>query len=113
MPLPTSKVELQRFLGMITYLGKFIPNLPDKTAPLRKLLEKEILWHFDEMHVRAIKTLKEIITKEPILAYYDPQLPIRIIADASKTGLGAVLEQKDTEEWKPVGYASRAMREPI
>ena len=40
MPEPTSKKELQRFLGMITYLGKFIPNLSNLTAPLRSLHEK-------------------------------------------------------------------------
>ena len=33
MPEPTSKKELQRFLVMITYLGKLIPNLSDLTAP--------------------------------------------------------------------------------
>ena len=27
IPVPTTKVELQRFLGMVNYLGKFIPNL--------------------------------------------------------------------------------------
>jgi hypothetical protein len=27
MPIPTSQVELQRFLGMVNYLGKFIPHL--------------------------------------------------------------------------------------
>ena len=34
IPVPTTKVELQRFLGMINYLGKFIPNLATITAPL-------------------------------------------------------------------------------
>ena len=27
MPDPTNKKELQRFLGMISYIGNFIPNL--------------------------------------------------------------------------------------
>ena len=43
MPTPTSKTELQRFLGMINYLGKFLPNLSKETAPLRQLLEKDPL----------------------------------------------------------------------
>ena len=41
MPVPTTKVVLQRFLGMVNYLGKFIPNLSDETAPLRALLRNE------------------------------------------------------------------------
>ena len=30
MSKPTSKTNLQRFLGMVAFLSKFIPNLPDK-----------------------------------------------------------------------------------
>jgi len=37
--------ELQRFLGMITYLAKFIPNLLQTAVPLRTLLEKDVEWH--------------------------------------------------------------------
>ena len=40
MPTPKSKEELQRFLGMLTYLAKFIPNLSQVASPLRKLLVK-------------------------------------------------------------------------
>ena len=43
MPVLTDKKELQRFLGMIIYLWKFIPNLSNHTEPLRKLLEKDVI----------------------------------------------------------------------
>ena len=36
----TNKEDLQRFLGMLTYLAKFIPNLSQVSAPLRSLLEQ-------------------------------------------------------------------------
>ena len=36
MPKQTFKADLQRFLGMIAYLSKFIPNLSDKTKELRE-----------------------------------------------------------------------------
>ena len=41
MPKPTSKTDLQRFLEMVAYLSKFIPNLSDKTKELRELILKE------------------------------------------------------------------------
>ena len=111
MPVPTNKKELQRFLDMITYLGKFISNLSDHSEPLRKLLEKDVIWSFDKPQREAVKTLKELITTSPVLKYYDPNLPTGVYSDASTTGLGAVLEQKyeDENEWYPVGYASRSM----
>ena len=34
MPTPSNKMEVQRFLGMVTYIGKFLPNLSEGTAPL-------------------------------------------------------------------------------
>lgn len=40
LPTPENKQELQRFLGVVQYLAKFIPNLSDISAPLRKLPEK-------------------------------------------------------------------------
>ena len=40
MASPTYKEYLQRFLGMFTYLGKFIPNLSQVAAPLRALAEQ-------------------------------------------------------------------------
>ena len=50
MPFPENKNELQRFLGMINYLGKFVPNLSANTENLRKLLEKDTEWYFDKNH---------------------------------------------------------------
>jgi len=45
MPTPNSKKDLERFLGMIQYIGRFIPSLSEISAPLRILLQKETEWH--------------------------------------------------------------------
>ena len=37
MPAPTDKAGVQRLLGMVQYLSKFLPNLSDMTKPLREL----------------------------------------------------------------------------
>jgi len=47
---PKSKKGLQTILGMITYLGKFIPNLSDLTSPLKELLKKEIEFVWEQCH---------------------------------------------------------------
>ena len=44
MPIPTDVTSLQRFLGMVNYLSKYIQNLSDIAAPLRKLTHKETAW---------------------------------------------------------------------
>ena len=45
MPIPEDKKAVQRLLGMINYVGKFIPNLAKITKPLRELLKKDIDCH--------------------------------------------------------------------
>ena len=109
MLAPTNVKELQRFLGMITYLGKFIPNLSKETAPLRKLLEKDIEWSFDTPQTQAFNRLKQLVTSSTTLKFFDVNLDTRITCDASQQGLGAILEQLHNETWCPVAFASRTL----
>ena len=109
MPALENKSDLQRFLRMVTYLGKFVSNLSEVSAPFRVLLEKDIVWSFDTPQQQAFQELKLIITNTPVLKYFDPKLPIKVSSDASKSGLGATLEQKHGDNWYPVAFASRSM----
>ena len=105
MPYPEDKQSLQRFLGMVTFFSKFIPNLSSITAPLRVLLQKDTAWHWTEEQMKAIDTLKQLLTKAPVLSYYDINKDIVVTADASKDGIGAALLQGN----HPVAFASRAL----
>ena len=105
MKVPTNKQELQTFMGFITYLGKFLPNLSEVSAPLRLLTEKDTLWHWEAEQEASFRKLKELVTKAPVLRYYDPKKPLTLTVDASSKGLGAALIQ----EGQPVAFASRAL----
>ena len=109
MPAPTTKVELQRFLGMVNYLGKFIPNLSDETAPLRALLKNETEFLMQKPQLHAFEKLKRLISSVPVLQFFDPNLPTRIRTDSSSVGLGAMLEQCVKGSWHPIAFASRAL----
>ena len=61
MPLPRSVNDLQRFLGMINYLGKFIPNLAEHATPLRNLLKKDVVFKLQKPQFDAIENLKNLI----------------------------------------------------
>ena len=107
MPSPTDVKGVKRFLGMGNYHAKFLPLLSDMTQPLRKLEEKDVEWCWLEQHEQVFKTVKEYLTKAPVLAYYDITKEVTIQCDASETRLGAVLLQ----EKQPIAYASRALTE--
>ena len=53
MSSPQNKEEPRSFLGLVNYLGKFIPNLADLTAPLCQLLKKDSEWIFDCPQMQA------------------------------------------------------------
>ena len=105
MKTPQNLAELKTFLGMITYLGKFLPNLSQETECLRQLEKKEVPWHWIEQHDAAVKRIKRLVCSSPVLKYFDPKEHLTIECDASQNGLGAVLLQDE----KPVAYASRAL----
>lgn len=102
---PTNKTELQRFLGMVTYLQKFIPNMSDLTQPLRKLLEKETEWEWTSEQEQAIVALKKLLSSPPVLRYYNVNDDVTLQVDASSYALGAALLQNQ----QPVAFASRSL----
>ena len=105
MPVPTDKPAVQRFLGMINYVHKFIQNLSDIAKPLRILLGKEIEWHWQAEQQKSFDELKRLLATAPVLRYYDVSKPITIQVDACKSGLGATLLQ----DGHPIAMASKAL----
>ena len=105
MPPPQVKEALQHFLGMLTYLSKFIPNLSQIASPLRALLENDSMWEWHHEHEESFLKLKQLATTAPVLKYFKPDRPIKISVDASSKGLGAVLIQDE----HPIAYASKSL----
>ena len=64
MPMPEDKKAVQRLLGIINYVGKFIPNLAEITKSLRKLLKKEIDWQWNNTYEEAVNKIKELLNHE-------------------------------------------------
>ena len=109
MPPPTDKEGVQRFLGMINYVGKFEPTLTAHTAQMRSLLCKTTEWCCNSNHQKEFDELKLLIAEAPVLRYYNENRKTKISADASKSGIGAVLLQEYGNRWRPVAYTSRAL----
>jgi hypothetical protein len=86
-------------------MGPFIPNLSSITAPLREILKKKNTFEWIENYQRAFDKVKQAISEEITLNYFDSTKEIVLQVDASTKGLGAALIQ----EGKPVAFASKSL----
>ena len=64
-------------MGIINYVGKFIPNLAEITKPLRELLKKEIDRHWNKTHEEAVNKIKELLISRSCLAFSTHQKQCR------------------------------------
>ena len=107
MTPPETKQQLQSFLGVMTYMGNFVPHLSHHTEPLRQLLKKDIMFYWDDQltwSFQEIKTLLKRATSKP-LGYYDRRKEVIVQVDASLRGLGVCLIQ----DGRPIAFASKSL----
>ena len=106
---PTNMSEVRSFLGLVTYCGKFIPNLATTSEPLRMLTRKNQPFTWGQDQEQSFNKLKEKLSKAETLGYFDPKARTQVIADASPVGLGAVLVQIQKGEPRIICYASKSL----
>ncbi|XP_060808134.1 uncharacterized protein LOC132903569 [Amyelois transitella] len=103
--------EVQSFLGLVNYVGKWIPHLATLTDPLRELLRLKlskganISSHWQSKQSKAFAMLKKALNNIHTLGYYNPQDRTQVFADASPVGLGAVLVQHGVQGPRIIAYA--------
>ena len=105
MPTPTSKKEVQEFLGFITYLSPFMKNLAEKSSVLRTLLKQDAAFLWEAHHEECFQKMKQTISEGSTLQYFDTQTVSTLPVDASIEGLGASI----TQGGLPVAYASKSL----
>ena len=113
-PRPTTKTQLRRFLGLLNFQRKFIPNCSLIMRPLSAATggrnkKGRIDWT-QEME-QSFTHLKELMAKDVQLVfpdYSDDSGPLSVFTDASATGIGACLTQVQGGEQRVIAYASVA-----
>lgn len=109
-PLPKTPTEIKRFLGLIGYYRKFIPDFAKITKPLTQCLKKGCKVNIDDhKYIECFKKCKTLLTNDPILQYPDFSKDFVLTTDASNVAIGAVLSQGSVGADKPIAYASRTL----
>ena len=111
---PTTKKQVRSICGLISFYRRYIPHLSGILSPLTEHTKKnqptKVNWNEDSQ--KALETVQDILSDEPVLIIPDISKPFTLRTDASNVGLGAVLLQespKEPNEYHPVAYASRKL----
>ena len=83
MEQPKDVEGVQRLIGVVTYLAKFLPQLSTVCEPLRRLTDKNSTFDWLPQHEQAYSKLKEMITHAPVLKYYDVTKEVTMNATAA------------------------------
>lgn len=100
-PLPKSTTEIKRFLGLLGYYRKFIPNFARVTKALTQCLKKGSKITLDQNYINCFEHCKTLLINDPILQYPDFSQEFLLTTDASNVALGAVLSQGTIGSDKP------------
>ena len=107
-PPPTTKKELQRFLGMVGYYRSFCSNFSTVVCPLTNLLKGGARYVWSVGCQQAFDNVKSLLSTAPVLAAPQLDKPFQLQVDASQVGAGAVLLQTgESGIDRPVCYFSR------
>ncbi|KAG2836553.1 hypothetical protein PC118_g22916 [Phytophthora cactorum] len=103
-PTLSNVKELRQFLGLATYLCKYVENYAGKLRPLSQLLKKETEWKWTA-------ECQQGLTEAPILAVGDQDHPFHVVCDVSDFAIGCALMQHDHEgRDRVVYYQSRQLK---
>ncbi|KOM56132.1 hypothetical protein LR48_Vigan10g202400 [Vigna angularis] len=109
MPAPRTLREVQRLVGRLTALSRFIPRLAEHIKPILKNLKKGSTQHWDNDCETAFSTVKHILTSPPIMARPDEGSDLQLYLAAAPYAVSAALIQ-ETPSLKLIYFISRTLQ---
>jgi len=109
-PTPSSYHDVQRFLGLVEYISRFLPNVSAYTTPLSGMCSNGLPFVWRTLHTKCFEMIKAITAQKLSLRPIDREdpTPVWVVCDACPSGCGAYFGQGD--DWKtmrPAGFMSK------
>lgn len=107
-PVPATKSELSRFLGMAGYYRGFCKDFSTVVAPLTSLFSLKVKFEWSLHFQEAFESIKSLLCSAPVLAAPRMDQLFSLYVDASKVGAGTLLVQSNEKgDECPVSYFSK------
>ena len=81
---------MKSILGMANYVQRYIPGLASLVKPLRELTHKNSLFEWTSECVDAWLKLKDSLTSDTVMSYFNHKLETELVVDALTHGVGAI-----------------------
>ena len=108
MPLPSTKKQVQRFLGAASWFRNHIKDFAKMAKGLTDTLAGEKFIMSDAAK-ESVEQLKNALCNPPILIFPDLQKEMVLYTDASKLALGGVIGQEIEGHFHPIAYGSKVL----
>ena len=73
---PKDQPSLRSLLGIVNHYGKLIPFLADLSAPLNKLLRKDVEFNWSTDCDESLNKIKEALSSAEVLAHFDTKVQL-------------------------------------
>ena len=106
---PACKKDMQKFMGKVNYLRRFISNLSEKidafTPILRLKNVAEFTWGAEQQD--AFEKIKKYLSSPPVLKAPKRGIPFRLYVAAEDKVIGAVLTQETEGKEHVITYVGQ------
>ena len=108
---PQNTKKVQKLIGMITALNRFISRSADRCRPFYLLINKWKGFEWSEDSVVAFQQLKEYLSRPPIMSSPEADEVLYAYIAVAPHAVSLVLIQDDNGFQKPVYYMSKSLHE--
>jgi len=112
-PRPRTPRHVKKFMGLVGFYRRFIPDFAGHAKPILKLLKKDNKFSWSAECQTAFEYLKQSLSDSTKVHLPDLKAPFIISCDGSSFGLGAVLSQEKEGIRYPIWFASKSVHPPL
>ena len=107
---PTTLKELRSFMGIVSFLRRFIPGLAKILEPLVEQTKKGVAFVWCDQCEKAFIKIQAILADPHTIVAPSPSKPLLLYIANTELSLGALPSQEKGGVEKPIYYISRLMK---